>query len=70
MTDVEQVASEARQTILSTERIPRWLRAEPTRITTTTAVALLVGGTCTVAYRVIRAPAHFGFGWFAAVPWY
>lgn len=56
--------------LASFSRFPRWLNATPTRAATATAVALLIGGTFTFIYWAVRAPAGFGFGWFARMPWH
>jgi hypothetical protein len=56
--------------VLSISRFPQWLRANPTRIATVTAVALLIGGAFTFIYWDIRVPAGLGFGWFPKMPWH
>lgn len=56
--------------VLSLTGFARWLRATPSRITTVTAVALLIGGTFTFVYWGVRAPAHLGYGWFPTMPWH
>jgi hypothetical protein len=48
---------------------PRWLSARPGRLTRFTAGALLVAGTFTFTYWVIRVPAAFGIGWWPTMPW-
>lgn len=56
--------------VLSFSRFPQWLRAKPNRIMTVTAVALLIGGAYTFFYWAVKAPSHFGIGWFPSVPWH
>jgi hypothetical protein len=48
---------------------PRWLTARPGRLTSFTGGALLVAGTFTFAYWVLRVPAGFGIGWWPSMPW-
>jgi hypothetical protein len=33
------------------------------------AAALLIAGTFTFTYWVLRAPAAFGIGWWPSMPW-
>jgi hypothetical protein len=56
--------------LLALSGLPRWLRARANRATAVTAVALLVGGSFTVAYWCLRVPTNFGFGWFPIVSWH
>lgn len=56
--------------LASISRFPQWMRAKPHRVTVATSAALLIGGTFTVAYWVVRVPARLGFGWFPTVPWH
>lgn len=56
--------------LLSLTRFPSWLRRRPTRATTATAMAWLVGGSFTFVYWVVRLPAVFGIGWFPKMPWH
>jgi hypothetical protein len=56
--------------VLSVSRFPQWLRANPSRIVTVTAAALLIGGAFTFVYWDIRVPAGLGFGWFPKMPWH
>jgi hypothetical protein len=48
---------------------PRWLAARPGRLARFTGGALLVAGTFTFAYWVLRVPAGFGIGWWPSMPW-
>jgi hypothetical protein len=48
---------------------PRWLGSKPGRVTRFTAGALLVAGTFTFTYWVLRVPAAFGIGWWPSMPW-
>lgn len=48
---------------------PRWLEARPGRITRFTAGALLIAGTFTFTYWVLRVPSKFGIGWWPSMPW-
>jgi AraC-like DNA-binding protein len=48
---------------------PRWLQAKPGRTTRITAGALVIAGTFTFAYWVLRVPAAFGIGWWPSMPW-
>lgn len=50
-------------------RFERWLRNNPSRVTTLTAISLIVGGTFFVAYWGFRVPSYFGIGWFPHM-WY
>ena len=48
---------------------PRWLQSRPGRATRFTAGALLIAGTFTFTYWVLRVPAHLGIGWWPSMPW-
>jgi hypothetical protein len=48
---------------------PRWLASKPGRVTRFTAGALLIAGTFTFTYWVLRVPAAFGIGWWPSMPW-
>jgi hypothetical protein len=48
---------------------PHWLQARPGRVARFTAGALLIAGTFTFTYWVIRVPAAFGIGWWPSMPW-
>lgn len=50
-------------------RFERWLRSNPRRVTTITAISLIVGGTFFVVYWGFRVPSYFGIGWFPHM-WY
>lgn len=56
--------------ILSLTPFQAWLQAVPARAAKFTASALLIGGAFTVAYWVVRLPAHYGIGWFPQMPWH
>jgi hypothetical protein len=48
---------------------PRWLGSRQGRVTRFTAGALLMAGTFTFTYWVLRVPAAFGIGWWPTMPW-
>lgn len=50
-------------------RFQRWLEAVPGRIQRFTAGALILAGSFTFLYWVVRVPAIFGYGWWPAAPW-
>lgn len=50
-------------------RFERWLRNNPVRVTTLTAISLIVGGTFFVTYWGLRVPSYYGIGWFPHM-WY
>ncbi len=45
-------------------RFERWLRGNPLRARTITAISMIGGGTFLIAYWGLRVPAAFGIGWF------
>ncbi|HEV8683376.1 MAG TPA: hypothetical protein VGS09_11495 [Actinomycetota bacterium] len=47
----------------------RWLEAVPGRVQRFTAAALIVAGSFTFLYWVVRVPAIFGYGWWPVAPW-
>jgi hypothetical protein len=50
-------------------RFERWVRANPSRIVTLTAVSMIVGGAFFVTYWGLRVPSYFGIGWFPHMPY-
>jgi hypothetical protein len=50
-------------------RFRTWLSAEPARPARVAAGTMLVAGSFTFLYWVIRVPASFGHGWWPKVPW-
>lgn len=50
-------------------RFERWLRSNPSRVTSLTAISLILGGTFFVVYWGFRVPSYFGIGWFPHM-WY
>jgi hypothetical protein len=55
--------------VLSYAGFGRWLSARPGRPARFTAAALLMAGTFTFLYWVVRVPAAFGIGWWPSMPW-
>ena len=56
--------------LLAASKFPQWLRTKTSRISTVSAAALLIGGSFTFVYWVVRLPAYFGYGWFPTMPWH
>ena len=50
-------------------RIRMWLEAVPGRAARASASTLLVAGSFTFLYWVVRVPSAFGYGWWPKVPW-
>ncbi|MFL5737907.1 MAG: hypothetical protein ACJ76P_11290 [Actinomycetota bacterium] len=50
-------------------RIRSWLEAVPDRAARVSAATLLVAGSFTFLYWVVRVPSAFGYGWWPKVPW-
>ena len=51
-------------------RLQQRLAANPQRLATVTAAALLIGGAFLIVYWGVRLPAAFGYGWFPKMPWH
>lgn len=54
---------------LAGTRISRWLQASPGRVGRFTGGALLLAGSFTFLYWVLRVPSIFGYGWWPTAPW-
>jgi hypothetical protein len=65
---VPAVSQDVRVRRLVAAPSPRWLQSRPGRVTRFTAGALLIAGTFTLAYWVLRVPAAFGIGWWPSMP--
>jgi hypothetical protein len=50
-------------------RLQRWLAAKPSRASTLTALAFLIGGVFMLLYWDIRPLSRLGYIWFPASPW-